>query len=116
MARMIVPPGGYHLPMISCITGTATAASRSQPGCFRHLDCRPRLDVREQQHDRARLLVDFIVLLALDVLVPGRLVLAQDGGAERFHPDLAEVADRNADIHREVRSCIGTAPRRCAAG
>jgi len=34
IARMIVPPGGYQLRMIWCITGTATFASRSQPGCL----------------------------------------------------------------------------------
>ena len=100
IARMIVPPGGYKLRMISCMTGTATSASRSQPGCLRDLDRGPVLDVREQQHDRARLLVDLVVLLALDVLVPGGLVLGEDGGAERLHPHLAEAADRDADVHR----------------
>ena len=95
--------------MISCMTGTANSASRSQPGCLRHLDRRPVLDVREQQHDGARLLVDLVVLLALDVLVPGRFVLGQHGGAERRHVDLAEVADRNADIHARLRSRSGTA-------
>ena len=73
------------------------------------LDGGPVLDVREQQHDRARLLVDLVVLLALDVLVPGRLVLGEDRGAERRHVDLAEVPDRSADVHARVRSRSGTA-------
>ena len=34
MARMIVPPGGYQLRMIWCITGTAVSADRSHPGCL----------------------------------------------------------------------------------
>ena len=34
MARMMVPPGGYQLRMISCMSGTARSAKRSQPGCL----------------------------------------------------------------------------------
>src|SRR5688572_32276460 len=42
-----------------------------------------RSDVREQEHDRPRLLVDFVVLLALHVLVPGGLVLERERAADR---------------------------------
>ena len=44
--------------MIACITGTAVAESRTQPGCFADLDRRPILYLGEQKHDRAGLLAD----------------------------------------------------------
>ena len=68
-------------------------------GLLAHLDGRPVLQLREQQHDGAGLLVDLVVPLALDVLVPGGLVLRQDRRSERLHVHLAEIADRNADVH-----------------
>ena len=78
--------------------------SRSQPGCLLTSTPGQSSTFGEQQHDGARLLVDFVVLLALDVLVPGGVILREDGGAERRHVDLAEVADRDADIHARQNS------------
>ena len=84
---------------------------------LRYLDRRPVLDVREQEHDRACLLVDLVVLLSLDILVPGRLVLGEDRLGQRLHGHLAEAAERRTDVHADLStSRSGTGARRCAAG
>ena len=100
--------------MISCITGTAIFGEAVPARLLAHLNGRPSLDVREQQHDRARLLVDLVVLLALDVSVRGNLVRVSTVAPSAAMSTLPKLRDRHADIDG-LRSRSGTGTRRSSA-